>query len=301
MKWVRGGDEYPPEVRWLKATRDPQGGRMMTEVLGREELLRLIEAQAHPQDKAVIAVLYDSGCRASEFVSLRLRDIAFDEYGAILSLPKGGKGLKTGARRIRVLNCTPYLRAWINGHPRKDEPNSPVWLSFANRNQGEPLTASSLYGLVHRGGLRAKLAKHIHPHLFRHSRATECAKEGWPEAEMRNFFGWSRSSDQPSRYVHLSGKDYEESMLRRAGKIDAGRKIQPALAPRVCQCGHENAATADFCENRACGKPLTVAAAERRAKTQYATLLQALEQDGDAMDKLANALMARAQAPDRHV
>jgi integrase/recombinase XerD len=51
----------------------------------------------------------------------------------------------------------------------------------------------------------AKLPKELHPHLFRHTAATERARLGWNEAQMRAYFGWSKSTDMPSRYVHLAG------------------------------------------------------------------------------------------------
>lgn len=178
-RWLRGTEEYPPEVRWLKNTRGRDADALPVEsVLTRDELLRMIDAQHHPQHKAIIATLYDSGCRASEFTSLRVRDIVFDEYGAVVTLPKGAMGLKTGARRIRVLHCTPYLRDWLNAHPRRADLDAPLWHSFANRNWGDALTANSLFSLIKRAGKRAGLTKDVWPHLFRHSRATESPRKG---------------------------------------------------------------------------------------------------------------------------
>jgi integrase len=295
MKWLRGAEEYPPEVKWLRASRDKNAETMPVEqILTDDDLRRMIQVQDSPQGKAIIATLYDSGTRASEFVSLRLRDVTFDEYGAVLTLPKDATNLKTGSRRIRVLRCTPYLRAWIDGHPRKGEGKAPVWISTAVRNIGDGLQAPALNYIVDQAALAAGIDKDVWPHLFRHSRATACAKEGWPEAEMRHFFGWSKDSDMPSRYVHLSGKDYEENMLRRAGKLDGSRMAPPPLLPRICQCGHENAATSDFCALAVCGKPLTPKGVQDRQQQTFERMMGTLLEDPASLEKIGDAILSQA-------
>lgn len=294
IKWVRGTDEYPPEVKWLRASRDKNASMPVEQVLTDDDLRHMIQAQPSTQGKAIVATLYDSGTRASEFVSLRLRDVSFDEYGAVLTLPKTATNLKTGSRRIRVLRCTPYLRAWFDNHPHKGEPNAPLWISTAVRNSGDRLNASALNYIVTQAAESAKITKDVWPHLFRHSRATACAKEGWPEAEMRHFFGWSKDSDMPSRYVHLSGKDYEENMLRRAGKLDANYVSPQPLATRVCQCGHENGATSDYCALATCGKPLTLKAVQQREEESFQRTMGTLLDDPASLDKISDAILSRA-------
>jgi hypothetical protein len=111
---------------------------------------------------------------------------------------------------------------------------------------------------------------------------------------MRHFFGWSKDSDMPSRYVHLSGKDYEENMLRRAGKLDASRMTPTPLQPRVCQCGHENPTTRDYCEIVACGRPLTPMAARRREQDAAERVMAQLLEDPAALEKLGDLILAKA-------
>lgn len=158
MKWLRGTDEYPPEVKWLRASRDKNAATMPVEqILVDDDLRRMVQAQNSPQGKAIVATLYDSGTRASEFISLRLRDVTFDEYGAVLTLPKDATNLKTGSRRIRVLRCTPYLRAWVDGHPRKGDSKARLWISTAMRNPGDAINASALNYIVNQAAVAAKL------------------------------------------------------------------------------------------------------------------------------------------------
>lgn len=269
QRWVRGGDKtsaYPEEVVWLKQKRSPDDEALPVEqIITPDELRTMIEAAPDTQLKALLAVLYDSGARASEFCALRVRDVIFDEYGAILALPKDGTNLKTGARRIRIITSAAYLRAWINAHPLTKKPTAPLWLAMSRRNQiGDPLRSSSLGYVVETAGKRAGIDKDVYPHLFRHSRATLAAKEGWPESIMRSHFGWARSSEMPSRYVHLAGKDADDYILS-AADLKPRDKTQTlrAIAPKACPAGHLNAATNEYCIEPGCGRPLTPEAAEK--------------------------------------
>ncbi len=51
------------------------------------------------------------------------------------------------------------------------------------------------------------------------------------EDQLRVFFGWSRKSQVPARYVHLSGRDVDEAP---AGHYGLGREAASASCPR---CG----------------------------------------------------------------
>ena len=63
---------------------------------------------------------------------------------------------------------------------------------------------------------KAKIKKRIHPHLFRHSRCTYMANY-LTEAQMNLYFGWIQGSDMPSVYVHLSGRDVDDAVLKANG------------------------------------------------------------------------------------
>jgi len=51
------------------------------------------------KDRAMLSILYESGTRIEEIESMRIRDISFDEYGAIIWLPRS----ETVRRNIRVV------------------------------------------------------------------------------------------------------------------------------------------------------------------------------------------------------
>lgn len=78
-------------------------------------------------------------------------------------------------------------------------------------------------------GLRAE-TRRVHPHLFRHTRATEAAKHSWNENRMRMFFGWGQWSQMPNYYTHLSPEVLREQVLADAGWRQAGATSKPATS-----------------------------------------------------------------------
>jgi hypothetical protein len=75
---------------------------------------------------------------------------------------------------------------------------------------------------------------------------------------MKEFFGWTMDSDMASVYVHLSGRDTDDAILRIYGKLDKNEKMEhEQLRTQRCQiCGHENPPEVDFCLR--CRKPLNL-------------------------------------------
>lgn len=310
FRWLRGTDDKdPPETKGLKVKRSED--HIPTDALiTREDLATLIQAHVEVQEKARVAVLYESGFRAGEFCALNVGSVVFEEleggvWSAVLTLPKGVKGLKTGARRIRVFDCVDYLKSWVDQHPHRSEPTAALWFTMSKRAPGARLNANSLLTWTYRAGKKTGLKKDCNPHVWRHSAATERAKLGWNEAQMRAFFGWTKNSDMPSVYTHLAGLDCDEMEIERRGLKLSGKHSGPALSPLTCAyCSHRNPHTALFCQK--CRRPVSPdaeAAIQRQKEDELATqtkiMLQALGLPPDAVEKyaaVANQLRAAASA-----
>jgi integrase len=123
FKWLRKSDVYPEEVRWIKI-RNIGNDKLLEDMLTEEEIKRLIDHAQGPRDRALIPVLYESGCRIGELCNLKIKDVGFDGNGCVIVFPRG----KTGSRRARLIFSTPFLATWIDCHPFKD-PNSWLWVN----------------------------------------------------------------------------------------------------------------------------------------------------------------------------
>lgn len=204
-KWLRNGEDYPKEVKWIKASIRNGNHKLPEELLTEEDIRKLIDSAEHIRDKALISVLYESGCRIGELVFLRVKHIQFDDFGAQIIVDG-----KTGMRRIRLISSSPYLSNWIQNHPLKDEPESYIWITIGTKNKYNLMKYETINKLLRKIAKKAGIKKKVNPHSFRHSRATFLAKH-LTEAQMKEYFGWVQSSKMASVYVHLCGRDVDDA------------------------------------------------------------------------------------------
>jgi len=284
FKWLKNSEDYPEEVSWIK-TRVRNSNMFPEGLLTEEEVKRLVKHAANLRDRALILTLYESGCRIGELLSLRIRNVQFDDYGAVL-IVNG----KTGSRRVRIIESAPVLASWMENHPLRDDPNAPLWVNLSTRNRYHALTYEGAKAILKRTAKRAGLKKRIYPHLFRHSRATRLANV-LTEAQLKQLFGWVQDSRMAATYVHLSGRDVDNALLKLHGmKVDAEggeEKFTVIVCPR---CGNKNSPTSKFCN--ACGLCLDLETAlkidEVRAKADR--LMSELIKNPKVLDALLEGI-----------
>jgi integrase len=251
-KWLKGNNEfYPEEVRWIKAGNIKLNEKLPENLISEEEVLKLIQTADHPRNKAFIAILYDSGARIGEILTMKIRNVNFDNYGAIIKVTG-----KTGDRRIRLTFSTPYLAEWLNRHPRRENPDESLWVTLASNSKGKPLDYASVRKMLIEIAKKAGVSEDkVNPHNFRHSRATWYASK-LTEAQMKELFGWRQDSKMASIYVHLSGRDIDKAVLQAHGTLPKEEESKKTkLSPKKCyRCGKENPPTNMYCGN--CGEPL---------------------------------------------
>jgi integrase len=248
-KWLGGTGEFPDKVKWVKANFRKNGHKLPEELLSEEDVRKLVDAAQHPRDKALIMVLYESGCRIGELLNLRVRNVLLDDLGAVL-LVNG----KTGQRRVRIIASAPLLAAWLDIHPFKEKLDSPVWLVVGTKNHNEMLRPWSAAMQLKKIAMRGGIKKRVNPHAFRHARATFLANN-LTEAQMKEYFGWVQSSDMASVYVHLSGRDVDNAILKLHGLANDNEKKNESLKIKNCaRCQEKNSPLSKFCCR--CGSPL---------------------------------------------
>ena len=211
FKWLNNSDEYPSNVKWIKTSVKNKNRKLPTDLLTLDEIKAMAKA-GNPMERAFIMVLYESACRIGEILNLKIKDVSIDQYGSALMVDG-----KTGMRRIRLIDSSPDLVMWIDKHPKKHERNSYLFIQNHSKTDCKGLTdvGTILKNLVMKTGIK----KHVHPHLFRHSRLTELARD-FSESELKVIAGWSGNSNMAGVYIHLSGGDIEKKMLERRGLLN---------------------------------------------------------------------------------
>ena len=207
FKWYTR-EENPVQTSWMKTNKKAYKEKTSSDVLSEEEVKLLIKHCKQVRDKAVIAVLYDSAMRISEFTGLKLRNILRDAKGVVLEI-EDGENKKTGARKVPLTDFSvKYLDEWLSIHPYNDDRNASLWLG---RN-GNTFTHDGIKHLLFRARDRAGITKKISPHIFRHSRLTVLGKTV-TEQYLRIFAGWSKNSNTPNKYIHPDEEAVRDKIL----------------------------------------------------------------------------------------
>jgi integrase/recombinase XerD len=152
---------------------------------------------AGSRDKALLELLYATGCRASEVSALRLSDVHLDESFCTCR----GKGDKErvvplGRRAIAA------LQAWIDG-PRATAARpaaGPAWVILSSR--GNRLSRMRIWEIVRHHADASGIPPDIGPHTLRHSFATHLVAGGVDLRHVQEMLGHA-SIATTQRYTHV--------------------------------------------------------------------------------------------------
>ncbi len=245
---------YPRQVAWIKTSMKEYKRVLPDDILDEDEILKMIKAAQNQRDKAIIALLFDSGIRVGELMSLRVKDIDLRKEPAHITVSG-----KTGMRKIPILFSVPYMAAYLNSM-EESKPEQFAWGAIGSwSNMNRTVDYNGIRKMLKVVGKRAGIRKRIYPHLFRHSRATYYANK-LTEQQLKVFMGWTSGSRQASTYVHLSGMDIDNAIMQVHGMKKGEEASRPKLMVRVCQrCRQNNAIDAQYCVR--CGAVLEVSPA----------------------------------------
>jgi len=258
--------------------RRPRGSKLPEDLITREEVHKLIDACQSLRDKALVSLLYESGARSGELLSLRLKNIERHEKGYYVHFPTG----KTGARKILVIYSAKHIFNWLQAHPMKEDRNAPLWVVVDKRLN--ELTHEALHTRLYAIAKRAGVNKKVNPHAFRHAQATELAKD-FTEQQMKRYLGWTPDSAMASVYVHLSGRDIDEAILKKNGIKIEDRNT--ALKHNECpKCHFLSEGNINYCA--VCGTPLTAEAEHNSQQTINAILAKLKERPEILMEALSH-------------
>jgi len=227
--------------------------------ISQEEVDLLIASCDNARDKAIISLLYDSGIRIGELLTLRIKDVVFDNYG-MRTMVSG----KTGVRNVRVIgDSIGYVKAWLNVHPDPFNPEAWLFCGIGHDMEGRPNTGEALYhqqiyAMFRKVKNRAILKgfpkdKRLNPHKFRHNRATELAPK-LPPLVLDKEMGWNLDSKMPAVYVHLNDEEVDNAYLEANG-IHVEKPSKEIRKTRTClRCKTVNPYNSEYCLQ--CGSPL---------------------------------------------
>ncbi len=256
--WQLNNREYKKACSWIHVKSNVDRLKKSEEMLSKEEADKIIANCKNIRDKALVSILYDTGCRIGEILTIRIKDLEIDDKG--MSVRVTGK---TGERIVYVIgDSISYLKQWREAHPDKDNPEATLFIDSVT---GEPINYHATRKNLMRAVKRSGIKKRIHIHLFRHSYASRYA-EVLSEGVLKAQLGWTGSSRMAQKYVHLSNYQQRNAILKANG-LEPEEKTLKGAELKICQrCGEKNPSTSSYCFR--CWFPLTTEAALKLQENQ---------------------------------
>ncbi len=174
------------------------------------------------RDRAMLELLYATGLRVSELVSLRTRDLQFDAGYLVCK----GKG-----RKERVVPYGRSAKEWIERYLVSSRPllsPKPGEGGLFLSRRGRPMTRQRFFQILKRYGRLAGITRTLSPHVVRHSFATHLLERGADLRSLQLMLGHSNIGTTQI-YTHVSGerlKRVYDQHHPRAKKRRANAKTQ---------------------------------------------------------------------------
>lgn len=199
-----------PSNRNILKIKEP---RRKIKVLTKEETETIYRATTNIRDKFLIKLLFETGLRIGEVLSLFIEDFIYDHNkGHKIKLTNRGElsngaKLKTGEREIFV---SQELMDLFDDYEYEvlDEleiDTNFVFVKLRGENKGQPLEYQDISALFKR--LKQKTNIDIHAHLLRHTHATLYYRETKDIKQVQERLGHSQIQTTMNLYLHPSDED----------------------------------------------------------------------------------------------
>lgn len=198
LNWKLGVEKTQTLAGWF----DTRQKIKTPDYLSEKEIEKIYKNCKNASERFLVAVLFDSGARAEEFLNIRYEDIQLPEGNdQFVKITLKEEYSKTKGRTISLywrhsLNAVKdYLDERIDEGIRSNE-------AVYNKNY------DAVRMFINRLGKKI-LKKRVTPHLFRHSSATYYASK-LNRQELCYRYGWAFSSDMPDVYISRSGMENKQ-------------------------------------------------------------------------------------------
>jgi site-specific recombinase XerD len=132
------------------------------------------------RDRVMMVLLYDSGARLAEILSLNISDVSIDGDNPYIRL--NGKGCKQRIVPIS-LKTTAHLAQYLSVYHTEECPETDLLFYTVIKNTAGMMSEGNVERFVKKYAHEARclcpsVPDHVHPHMFRRTRATQLYQNG---------------------------------------------------------------------------------------------------------------------------
>lgn len=192
--------------------------------LSKQEVTELIIVCNNLRDKFLLTLLYETGMRIGEALSLWIED--FDISDMVIDLQDRGElennaEIKTVAspRRIDVSqNLADMFMEYIAEYHTEEVETNHIFIKLSGNNKYKPMNYVDVDNLFR--SLKKKTAIYVTPHMFRHSSLTLLRMAGWQPELLRIRAGHKNIYTTLNTYIHPSDEEITEEFNRIQPNLD---------------------------------------------------------------------------------
>jgi integrase/recombinase XerC len=176
----------------------PKSPRRLPKVLDADQTALLVEIKEDDtlaiRDKAMLELIYSSGLRLAELISLNLNDIDFNDR--IITVT--GKGNKT--RSVPVgKHAIKAIKRWLK---IRTAMSNETELALFVSSRGKRISPRSVQDRLKQWAIKQGLPNHVHPHMLRHSFASHLLESSGDLRAVQELLGHADISTTQV-YTHL--------------------------------------------------------------------------------------------------
>lgn len=177
----------------IKQMKQP---KRLPKALTATELEKLREACETYRERALVEVMYSTGCRLSEVSGIKRKDINWNKS----SLSVIGKGNKE-----RIVYLNPKARFHLERYLeyREEAENDCEYLFTTERRPYRQMKAKTIQDAIDKIASRTDIEKNVTPHTFRHTMATLAMENGIELGDLQQLLG-HESANTTLRYAQVS-------------------------------------------------------------------------------------------------
>ncbi len=174
----------------------PRKEKKLPTVISKEDVLALIEQTNNIKHRCIVELLYGSGLRRNELLSLKIEDIDSKRMLVRVKQAKGNKDRITLLSQNALQDLRSYYKTW-----------KPKEYLFEGQKGGK-YSGQSVVKVVKTAAHKAKIRITVTPHMLRHSFATHLLEAGVDLRQIQVLLGHS-SSKTTEIYTHVATNTFK--------------------------------------------------------------------------------------------